>query len=86
MLSHLLNAWLVGVPPRDLMAFGLAALLVSAASLVACAIPAARAARDRPCDRVAGGIAARARSAIRHDASQMRSWPRWVGRRRRRHV
>ncbi|HTI64679.1 MAG TPA: ABC transporter permease, partial [Gemmatimonadaceae bacterium] len=48
MLSRLLDAWLVGITPHDLAAFGIAGLLVSAASLVACAIPARRAARIDP--------------------------------------
>lgn len=48
MLSELLSAWLVGVSPHDAWAFGSAAALVAAFSLVACAIPAQRAARIDP--------------------------------------
>jgi ABC-type antimicrobial peptide transport system permease subunit len=48
MLSHLLSAWLVGVTPHDAVAFATSALLVAAASLIACAIPARRAAAVDP--------------------------------------
>lgn len=48
MLSRLLASWLVGITPHDPAAFGIAGLLVGAASLVACAIPARRAARIDP--------------------------------------
>ncbi|MGE5103007.1 MAG: ABC transporter permease, partial [Deltaproteobacteria bacterium] len=48
MLSRLLASWLVGVAPHDIAAFGIAGLLVGAASFVACAIPARRAARIDP--------------------------------------
>ena len=47
-LSHLLSTWLVGVAPHDVMAYTVAALLVAAATFVACAIPAARAAAIDP--------------------------------------
>jgi putative ABC transport system permease protein len=47
-LSHLLGAWLVGVAPHDAVAFAIAALSVIAAAVVACAIPAQRAARIDP--------------------------------------
>lgn len=46
--GHAMSVWLVGVSPSDLPAFGVAAGLVMAASLVACAIPARRAARIDP--------------------------------------
>ena len=48
MLSRVLGAWLVGVAPHDVPAFLTAAGLVGGASLVACAIPARRAARIDP--------------------------------------
>ena len=48
MLSHVLSAWLVGVTPHDAVAFATSAGLVAAASLVACAIPARRAAAVDP--------------------------------------
>ena len=47
-LSHLLSAWLVGVAPHDVIAYSTAALAVALATLVACAIPAARAAAIDP--------------------------------------
>jgi predicted permease len=47
-LSHLLSTWLVGVTPSDVAAYGVAALAVSIAALIACAIPAARAAAIDP--------------------------------------
>jgi predicted permease len=47
-LSHLLSTWLVGVTPHDALAYVLAALAVMLAALVACAIPAARAAAIDP--------------------------------------
>lgn len=46
--SRLLGSWLVGVPPHDFVAFTLAGLAVLAASVVACAAPARRAARIDP--------------------------------------
>jgi ABC-type antimicrobial peptide transport system permease subunit len=48
MLTHTMSAWLVGVTPHDPPAFAIAAALVFAASLVACVIPALRAARIDP--------------------------------------
>ena len=48
MLTRALGAWLVGVSPHDVLAFGIAAGLVCVASLVACTIPATRAARIDP--------------------------------------
>jgi putative ABC transport system permease protein len=48
MLSHVLGSWLVGVAPHDLPAFAITAAMVCVASLVACAIPARRAARIDP--------------------------------------
>lgn len=47
-LTHMMSAWLVGVTPGDVPALGIAAGLVLVASLVACAIPARRAARIDP--------------------------------------
>ena len=47
-LSRLLSTWLVGVTPHDIMAYAGAALAVTAAALIACAIPAARAAAIDP--------------------------------------
>jgi ABC-type antimicrobial peptide transport system permease subunit len=44
----LLSTWLVGVTPHDALAYVLAALAVMLAALVACAIPAARAAAIDP--------------------------------------
>lgn len=48
MLSHLLGAWLVGVTPHDAATFAAAGFLVGAASLVACVVPARRAASIDP--------------------------------------
>jgi ABC-type antimicrobial peptide transport system permease subunit len=48
MLTHVLSAWLVGVSPHDALAFAIAGGVVCAASLVACSIPARRAARIDP--------------------------------------
>jgi ABC-type antimicrobial peptide transport system permease subunit len=48
LLGQLLNAWLVGVAPHDVSAFAVAGLAVLAAALVACLIPASRAARIDP--------------------------------------
>ena len=47
-LSHLLSTWLVGVAPHDTIAYAIAALAVALTTLVACAIPAARAAATDP--------------------------------------
>ena len=47
-MSHLLSAWLVGVTPHDVIAYAGAALAVIVAALIACAIPAARAAAIDP--------------------------------------
>jgi len=47
-LSRLLSTWLVGVTRHDIMAYTGAALAVTAAALIACAIPAARAAAIDP--------------------------------------
>jgi hypothetical protein len=43
-----LLARLVGVPPHDVAAFGLAALAVTAVALIACVLPARRASRIDP--------------------------------------
>lgn len=48
LLGHLLSAWLVGVAPHDVGAFVIATLAVLATAVVACAIPASRAARVDP--------------------------------------
>jgi predicted permease len=48
MLGDLLSAWLVGVAPHDIIALATSGLLVAAASFVACAIPARRAAGVDP--------------------------------------
>jgi ABC-type antimicrobial peptide transport system permease subunit len=47
-LSHLLSTWLVGVAPHDVIAYAGAGLAVVLAAMVACAIPAARAAAIDP--------------------------------------
>jgi predicted permease len=47
-LSHLLSTWLVGVAPHDVIAYAGAAVAVMLAAMVACAIPAARAAAIDP--------------------------------------
>lgn len=47
-LSHLLSTWLVGVQPHDPIAYAAAAFAVAIAALIACAIPAARAAAIDP--------------------------------------
>jgi len=47
-LSHLLSTWLVGVTPHDVLAYAGAAVAVIVAALIACAIPAARAAAIDP--------------------------------------
>jgi ABC-type antimicrobial peptide transport system permease subunit len=47
-LSHLLSTWLVGVAPHDATAYAGAALAVVLAAVIACAIPAARAAAIDP--------------------------------------
>jgi len=47
-LSHFLRTWLVGVAPHDTMAYAVAALAIIVTALVACAIPATRAAAIDP--------------------------------------
>lgn len=46
--AHLLSNWLVGVPPGDVIAFGIAALAVAGTAVLACALPARRAAEVDP--------------------------------------
>jgi predicted permease len=48
MLTRLLGSWLVDVSPHEPLAFAISASLVAAASLLACTIPAWRAARIDP--------------------------------------
>jgi ABC-type antimicrobial peptide transport system permease subunit len=48
MTSRFLNGWLVGVAPRDFVAFGLAALAVAVVACIACVVPAQRASRIDP--------------------------------------
>ena len=48
MTSRFLNSWLVGVAPRDLVAFGFAALAVAVVACIACVVPAQRASRIDP--------------------------------------
>jgi ABC-type antimicrobial peptide transport system permease subunit len=46
--AHLLSSWLVGVPPGDLAAFAMAAMAVAGTALLACGLPARRAADVDP--------------------------------------
>jgi len=46
--AHLLSSWLVGVAPGDFVAFAIAAGSVAATAMVACGVPARRAAEVDP--------------------------------------
>jgi putative ABC transport system permease protein len=46
--AHLLSNWLVGIPPGDLVAFAIAAGSVTGTALLACGLPARRAAAVDP--------------------------------------
>jgi putative ABC transport system permease protein len=47
-LSRLLTRFLYGIAPNDPVSYGVAAMLVAAVALAACAIPAWRAAKVDP--------------------------------------
>ena len=48
LLSRLLTTLLYGITPRDTMSFAVAALMLALVALLACLIPASRAARIHP--------------------------------------
>lgn len=47
-MSRFLSSWLIGVPPHDFAAFGLAAIAVTVVAFIACVLPARRASRIDP--------------------------------------
>ncbi len=53
----MLEAFLFGVTPRDPITLTIASLVLLAVSIVACLIPAIRAARVDPLDRASRGVA-----------------------------